>query len=48
MNIMKKSDLCFVIAVIGGVSFALLKHWIFLLIFLGFGLGMIFFRKKDD
>jgi hypothetical protein len=45
---MKKSDMCFFGAVASGIAFAFIKHPLIVVPFLAFGLGMLFFRKKDD
>jgi hypothetical protein len=46
--IMKKSDMCFIGAVASGIAFAILKHPILIIPFLGCGIGMLYFRRKDD
>jgi hypothetical protein len=45
---MKKSDMCFIGAVASGIAFAILKHPILIIPFLGCGIGMLYFRRKDD
>jgi hypothetical protein len=44
---MKKSDMCFIGAVASGIAFAFTKSPFIVLPFLAFGLGMLYFRRKE-
>jgi hypothetical protein len=47
-DIMKKSDMCFIGAVASGIAFVFTKSPFIVIPFLVCGLGMLYFRKKDD